>query len=190
MHLVKLNKALTDAEMTISLNPQWEKAVSAFQIAFQHNPQSTEVSRKIKRLSQLSKEKIRAQEVENIRSNIDMGKHLESLKFELSEKYETEEGCKEIFSFVVDTMEMAVKTWHETAKVDARVYFLLDNEKTQTDKYAPVVNIDKAFESPDTHSSCYSFLRQYAGDSFSRGACLVVPKSIVSYPQVTSCYFL
>lgn len=42
-------------------------------------------------------------------------------------------------------METAVKSWHETSSVDARVYFLLDKEKTQTDKYAPVVNIDKVF---------------------------------------------
>jgi hypothetical protein len=40
-------------------------------------------------------------------------------------------------------METAVKSWHEASKVDPRVYFLLDKEKTQTDKYAPVVNIDK-----------------------------------------------
>lgn len=48
-----------------------------------------------------------------------------------------------MFSFLVETMETAVKSWHETLKVDPRVYFLLDKEKTQTDKYAPVVNIDK-----------------------------------------------
>lgn len=48
-----------------------------------------------------------------------------------------------IFSFIVEVMDMAVKVWHETAKVDARVNFLLDKQKTQTDKYAPVVNIDK-----------------------------------------------
>lgn len=40
-------------------------------------------------------------------------------------------------------MEMAIKSWHETTKVDPRVYFLLDKEKTQTDKYSPAVNIDK-----------------------------------------------
>lgn len=50
---------------------------------------------------------------------------------------------QDIFSFVVDTMESAIKLWHETGKVDPRVYFLLDKQKTQTDKYAPVVNIDK-----------------------------------------------
>ncbi|KAA8527637.1 hypothetical protein F0562_034968 [Nyssa sinensis] len=201
LHLVKLNKALADAETTISLNPNWEKgyfrkgcvleameryddALATFQVALQHNPRSSEVSKKIKRLSQLARDKKRAQEVENMRSNVDMTKHLDILKSELSEKYGAEEVWKEIFSFLVETMETAVKSWHETSKVDARVHFLLDKEKTQTDKYAPIVNIDKAFESPHTHSSCFSFLRQYAEESFSPAACVVAPKSIISYPQV------
>ncbi|KAJ9182163.1 hypothetical protein P3X46_006188 [Hevea brasiliensis] len=201
LQLVKLNKALADAETTITLNPQWEKgyfrkgcvleameqyddALAAFQTSLQYNPQSTEVSRKIRRISQLAKDKKRAQEVESIRSNVDMAKHLDALKSELSEKIGSEECCKEIFSFLVETMEAAVKSWHETSKVDPRVYFLIDKEKTETDKYAPVVNIDKAFESPHTHSSCFTFLRQYAEETFSKAACLVVPKSIISYPQV------
>ncbi|GKV42374.1 hypothetical protein SLEP1_g49786 [Rubroshorea leprosula] len=163
---------------------QYDDALAAFQTALQYNPQSKEVSRKIKRLSQLAKDKKRAQEVQNLRSNVDMAKNLESVKSEMSAKYGAEDSCREIFSFLVETMETAVKSWHETSKVDPRVYFLLDKEKTQTDKYAPVVNIDKAFESPHTHGSCFSFLRQYAEDSFSRAACLVTPKSIISYPQV------
>ena len=36
-----------------------------------------------------------------------------------------------------------MKSWHETSKVDAKVYFLLDKEKTDTEKYAPIVNVDK-----------------------------------------------
>uniref|UniRef100_A0A6M2EEL4 Uncharacterized protein n=1 Tax=Populus davidiana TaxID=266767 RepID=A0A6M2EEL4_9ROSI len=201
LQLVKLNKALADAETTIKLNPQWEKgyfrkgcvlegmeryddALATFQIALQHNPQSTEVSRKIKRISQLAKDKKRAQEVQSMRSNVDMAKHLETLKSEMSEMLGSEECFKDMFSFLVETMETAVKSCHEASKVDPRVYFLLDKEKTQTDKYAPVVNIDKAFESPHTHSNCFSFLRQYADDSFSKAACLVVPKNIISYPQV------
>ncbi|KAE9453125.1 hypothetical protein C3L33_14998, partial [Rhododendron williamsianum] len=160
LHLVKLNKALADAETAITLNPVWEKgyfrkgcvleameryddALAAFQIALQHNPQSSEVSKKIKRLTQLAKDKKRVQEVETMRSNIDMAKHLDELKSELSEIYGADESWKEIFSFVVETMETAVKSWHETSKVDGRVYFVLDKEKTETDKYAPVVNIDK-----------------------------------------------
>ncbi|CAN1193389.1 Stress-induced-phosphoprotein 1 [Linum perenne] len=201
LQLVKLNKALADAETTIKLNPQWEKgyfrkgcvleamerydeALASFQEALQYNPQSAEVSRKIKRITQLSRDKKRAQEVESMRSNIDISKHLNQLKAELSERLESEELEKEMFSFIVDTMETAVKTWHETSKVDPRVYFLPDKEKTQTDKYAPMVNIDKAFESPHTHSNCFSFLRQYAEESYSKAACLIVAKNIIAYPQV------
>ncbi|XP_010938344.1 uncharacterized protein [Elaeis guineensis] len=201
LHLVKLNKALCDAEMTITLNPQWEKgyfrrgcvleameryddAVAALQVALQYNPQSVEISKKIKRLTQLAREKKRAEEVENIRSNVDMGKYLEPLKLEFSAKFGTAELGQNIISFLVGVMESAIKAWHETGKVDPRVNFLLDKQKTRTDKYAPVVNIDKAFESPHTHSSCFTFLRQYTEESFSRAACLVTPKNIISYPQV------
>jgi phage host-nuclease inhibitor protein Gam len=49
----------------------------------QHNSQNAEVSRKIKRLSQLAREKKRALDVENMRSNVDIAKNLESLKTEL-----------------------------------------------------------------------------------------------------------
>lgn len=200
LHLVKLNKALADAEMTISLKPDWEKgyfrkgcileamkrydeAMEAFQIASKHNPQSVEVSKKIKSLNQLTKEKKRSEEVEIMRSNVSVSKHLDTLKSELSGKC-GDETRNEMFSFLVETMETAIKSWHETSKVEARVYFLLDKERTDTEKYAPAVNIDKAFESPHTHSSCCSFLRQYAEDSFSQAACLVTPKKAISYPQV------
>ncbi|GER34257.1 tetratricopeptide repeat-containing family protein [Striga asiatica] len=201
LHLVKLNKALSDAETTISLKPDWEKgyfrkgcvleameryedALAAFQVALKYNPQSSEVSKKIKRLTQLTRDKKRAQEVELMRSNVDMAKHLDSVKNDLSGKFESGDCSKEIFSFLVQTMESTVKSWHEISNVDPRAYFLLHKEKTDTEKYAPVVNIDKAFESPHTHSSCFSFLRQYAEDSFSQAACIVAAKSLISYPQV------
>ncbi|RYR73831.1 hypothetical protein Ahy_A02g008350 isoform E [Arachis hypogaea] len=202
LQLDKLNKALDDAEMTIKLKPEWEKgyfrkgsileamkryddALAAFEIALQYNPQSQEVTKKIKRINQLVREGKRAQEVENMRSNVDMAKHLQALKPELSGKYGSEECWKDMFTFLVETMETAVKSWHETSKLDARVYFLLDKEKTQTDKYAPIVNIDKAFESPHTHGNCFLYLRQYAEESFSKAACLVTPKSIIAYPQTS-----
>ncbi|KAL0884443.1 hypothetical protein Bca101_008424 [Brassica carinata] len=163
---------------------KYQDALAAFETALKHNPQSAEVSRKIKRLGQLQKEKQRAQELESLRSNVDMAKHLQNFKSELSANYGAEECWKEMFSFLVETMKAAVKSWHEAAKVDTRVYFLLDKEKTQTDKYAPAVNIDKAFESPNTHSNCFTYLRQYAEESFSKAACLVTSKSSISYPQV------
>ncbi|MED6148353.1 hypothetical protein PIB30_052491 [Stylosanthes scabra] len=163
---------------------RYDDALAAFEIALQYNPQSQEVTKKIKRINQLMRESKRAQEVENMRSNVDMGKHLQALKPELSEKYGSEECWKDMFAFLVETMETAVKSWHETSKLDARVYFLLDKEKTQTDKYAPIVNIDKAFESPHTHGNCFSYLRQYAEESYAKAACLVTAKSSIAYPQV------
>ena len=59
------------------------QSLVAFRIALEHNPQSSEVSRKIKKLTQLARDKKRVQEVENKRSNVDMAKHLETLKSEL-----------------------------------------------------------------------------------------------------------
>lgn len=56
------------------------QAVAAFQVALQYNPQSVEISKKIKRLTQLAREKKRVKEAENIRSNINMGNYLEPLK--------------------------------------------------------------------------------------------------------------
>lgn len=70
---------------------------------------------------------------------------IEMISLMQSGKYGSEECWKDIFVFLVETMETAVKSWHETSSVDARVYFLLDKEKTPTDKYAPVVNIDKVY---------------------------------------------
>ena len=58
-------------------------------------------------------------------------------------KYGDAETGQSIFSFVVNVIESAVKDWHDTGKVDPRVNFLLDEQKTNTKKYLPVVNIDK-----------------------------------------------
>lgn len=71
----------------------------------------------------------------------------EYLCFMQSGKYGQKEGWEDVLSFVVETLETAVKSWHDTSKVDPRVYFLLDKEKTDTENYAPVVNIDKVLGS-------------------------------------------
>lgn len=52
-------------------------------MALKYNPQSQEVSKKIRKINQLAKDRDRAQEVENKRSNVDMTKHLNALKPEL-----------------------------------------------------------------------------------------------------------
>lgn len=59
------------------------QAISAYQEALKYNPQNLEVSKKIKRLNQLAREKKRAVEVENLRSNIDISKPFEPFKSEL-----------------------------------------------------------------------------------------------------------
>ena len=59
------------------------QAIAAFQVALQYNPQSVEVSKRIKRLTDLTREKKRAEEVQNVGSSIDMGKYLDPLKTEL-----------------------------------------------------------------------------------------------------------
>lgn len=68
----------------LSVNVQ---ALAAFQVALKYNSQSSEVSKKIKRLTQLASDKRRAAEVEATRSNVDMKKHLDSLKTELVSLY-------------------------------------------------------------------------------------------------------
>lgn len=65
--------------------------------------------------------------------------------FYQSAKYGDEDSWKEIFSFVVETLETAVKSWHQNSTLDPRTYFLIDKDKTDTEKYAPMVNIDKVF---------------------------------------------
>lgn len=52
-------------------------------MALKYNPQSSEVSKKIKKLELLNKNKKRAQEVEDLKSNVDMAKHLDAVKSEL-----------------------------------------------------------------------------------------------------------
>ncbi|KAH9289288.1 hypothetical protein KI387_033405, partial [Taxus chinensis] len=200
LNLMKLTKALADAETTIKLNPTWEKgffrkgcvleamerydeAVAAFREALQQNPQSTEVSTKIKRLSLLARDKKRAQEKQAIRANINMAKTLEHLKSELVQKIGSQESGEELFTFVTDIMEVSVKHWHTNGLVDAKVTYLCDKTK-ESEEATAVVNVDKAFESPDTLRSCVSFLRQHAVDVSSKAACLVVPKKVISFPQV------
>lgn len=201
LNLMKLSKALADAETTIKLNPTWEKgyfrkgcvleamerydeAVAAFREALQQNPESTEVSSKIKRLSLLARDKKRVQEKQAIRANVNMAKTLEYLKSELVQNVESQEIGEELFNFITNLMETSVKQWHANGIVDAKVTYLFDKTKEHSDEAATVVNVDKAFESPDTLRSCVSFLRQHAVDVSSKAACLVVPKKVIAFPQV------
>jgi hypothetical protein len=68
-------------------------------------------------------------------------------------KYGDAETGQSIFSFIVNVIESAIKVWHDTGNVDPRVNFLLD-QKTDTEKYAPVVNIDKVMLLQQSTSFC------------------------------------
>ncbi|KAL2633315.1 hypothetical protein R1flu_004794 [Riccia fluitans] len=78
LNLSKVTKALADAEMTVKLNPTWEKgyfrkgcaleaaeryeeALAVYREALEKSPQSTEVATKIKRLTTLVRDKKRSQ---------------------------------------------------------------------------------------------------------------------------------
>ena len=81
LHIILVSQI---CNIELSVNVQ---ALAAFQVALKYNSQSSEVSKKIKRLTQLASDKRRAAELEATRSNVDMKKHLDSLKTELVSLY-------------------------------------------------------------------------------------------------------
>lgn len=203
LSLLKVTKALADAEMTVKLKPTWEKgyfrkgcaleamdrldeALAAYREALEQNPQSSEVATKIKRLSQLVRDKKRAQDKEAAKSipRVDKCLNFDQLRSELAQKVNDEMLGEHVYKFVKEIFDFSTKDWCEkNGKLDARVYFHSE-KKTESSETVPVVAVDKAFESPDTLSSCVSFLRQHAVDTSSVAACLVVPKGGIAFPQV------
>eukprot|EP00249_Psilotum_nudum_P017854 c26523_g1_i1 orf=190-1134(+) len=198
LSLSKVTKALADAETTVKLRPTWEKgyfrkgcaleamgryeeAITVYRQALEQNPQSGEVATKIKRLSQMVREKKRAQDKQTGNSSFEKnGTILEQLKSELVHKTNSEVVGEEIHNFAKEVLDSSMKDWNDNdAKVDGRVYFYSGIKKDPS-----VVTVDKAFESPDTLSSCVSFLRQYAVDTSSKAAVLIVSKRSIAFPQV------
>eukprot|EP00250_Pteridium_aquilinum_P006566 c16455_g1_i2 orf=228-1178(+) len=204
LSLLKVTKALADADMTIQLKPTWEKgyfrkgcaleamdrldeALAAYREALGQNPQSNEVSTKIKRLSQLVRDKKRTQDKQAARGTpkVDKCFNFDTLKSELVQKINDDELAESIYKFFKDLFDFATKDWCEkSGKLDARVYFYSEKRKENLDETVPIVAVDKAFESPDTLSSCVSFLRQHAVDTMSVAACLIVSKQSIAFPQV------
>jgi hypothetical protein len=60
-----------------------------------------------------------------------------------NEKCGDKDRSEEMFVFVIDIIEGAIKVWHDTSTVLPRVNFLLDKERTDTAVYAPVVKMDQ-----------------------------------------------
>ncbi|KAH8969433.1 hypothetical protein BDL97_02G033300 [Sphagnum fallax] len=193
--------------MTIKLRPTWEKgyfrkgcvleamerfeeALATYHEALKQNPQSAEVAGKIKRLTQLVREKKRS------KSAAVSDKHSE--KVNGSQSATTHEHqqldvvlqgaippgtSEEVRSFVKEVIESSMKEWNDSnGKVDAGVRFCVGKDTSK--EFLPLVGVDKAFESPDTVNSCADFLRRYAVESSSMAAVLVVPKKAIAFPQV------
>ncbi|CAK9214579.1 unnamed protein product [Sphagnum troendelagicum] len=194
LNLVKLTKSLTDAEMTIKLRPTWEKgyfrkgcvleamerfeeALATYHEALKQNPQSAEVAGKIKRLTQLVREKKRS------KSAAVSDKHSEKVNGSQSATTHEHQQLDEVRSFVKEVIESSMKEWNDSnGKVDAGVRFCVGKDTSK--EFLPLVGVDKAFESPDTVNSCADFLRRYAVESSSMAAVLVVPKKAIAFPQV------
>lgn len=204
LSLLKVSKALADADMTIQLKPTWEKgyfrkgcvleamerldeALAAYREALQQNPQSSEVSTKIKRLSQLVRDKKRTQDKQAARSTVKVDKcsEFDILRSELVQRINDDTRAQGIYKFFKEIFDSSTKDWCEkSGKLDARVFFYSEKRKENSEETFPIVAVDKAFESPDTLSSCVSFLRQHAVDTSSVAACLVVSKQSIAFPQV------
>ncbi|MCO5560023.1 hypothetical protein L7F22_013629 [Adiantum nelumboides] len=165
LSLLKVTKAFADAEMTIQLKPTWEKgyfrkgcaleamdrldeALAAYKEALQQNPQSTEVATKIKRLSQLIRDKKRTQDklVAKGSAKGDKCLNFDSLKLELAPKLNNDKLVENIFKFFKDLFESGVKDWCEKGgKLDARVYFYTEKINENADETVPIVAVEKVF---------------------------------------------
>ncbi|KAH7315464.1 hypothetical protein KP509_21G050700 [Ceratopteris richardii] len=160
-----------------------DEALAAYKEALQQNPKSTEVSTKIKKLSQSIRNNKKAKD--RARANEEKSLNFAVLKSELGQKLNGETLVENVHKFFKDLFETSVKDWCANGgKLDARVYFYREKESESSQEKVVIVAVDKAFESPDTLSSCLTFLRQHATDTSSIAACLVVPKQCISFPQV------
>ncbi|KAG6547920.1 hypothetical protein Mapa_010740 [Marchantia paleacea] len=202
LNLVKVTKALADSEMTIKLNPTWEKgyfrkgcaleaaerheeALAVYREAAEKNPQSAEVVTKIKKLTQLLRDRKRNQDKASKSNGSKPVSGIEQLKLDLISGPHIPENIDELFTFLKETVETSVQTWDSTngGKLDPGVRFLIPKGSTSSTELVHVT-VEKAFESPDTFHNCVFSLQEYAVESKAKAACLVVPKRSIAYPQV------
>lgn len=201
LNLVKLTKALADAEMTIKLKPTWEKgffrkgccleameryeeALATYREALAQNPQSSEVATKVKRLTQVVREKKRNQQEKPASTANGSSAESEPVRVDaVLEKALPPGTSDETRKFAKESIETALNDWNDNnGKVDANVRLCLGKDVSK--ETLSNVAVEKAFESPDTLNSCAAFLRQYIVDSSSTAACLIVAKKSIAFPQV------
>lgn len=199
---MKVTKALADAEMTIKLKPSWEKgyfrkgsalegaeryeeALAVYREALEKNPQSAEVTTKIKRLTQLVRDKKRTLDKQTAKeegSKILTG--LEQLKLDLAQGAAANVNTGELFNLLREIVEISLQTWNDTnGKLDPGVRFLVPKGASSESELVHVT-VEKAFESPDTFHNCVFSLQEYAVETKAKGACLVVAKRSIAFPQI------
>lgn len=203
LNLMKLTKALADAETTIKLKPTWEKgffrkgsaleamerydeALATYREALAQNPSSSEVATKVKRLTQIVRDKKRSQQdKKGVESNgsSDVSQPDAQRLDGVVDGALPPSTSDEIRKFAKETVALALKEWNDkNGTVDANVRLCLGKDATK--ETVPNVAVEKAFESPDTLNSCAGFLRQYVVESSATAACLIVAKKSIAFPQV------
>ncbi|CAM6095091.1 unnamed protein product [Calypogeia fissa] len=201
LNLLKVTKALADAEMTIKLNPSWEKgyfrkgsalegaeryeeALAVYREALEKNPQSAEVTTKIKRLTQLVRDKKRSLDKQTAKEDgTKTLTGLEQLKLDLIQGADADVNTEELFNLLREIVETSLQTWNDTnGKLDSGVRFLVPKGGSATELVH--VNVEKAFESPDTFHNCVFSLQEYGVETKAKAACLVVSKRSIAFPQI------
>lgn len=172
LHLLKVQKALADAEEAIKLRPTWEKgyfrkaavleaqenykdALDAYLEAAEINPKSADVASKIKYLSK--KLKLTKPPQKSIKSDEEYERAKERLVMGERVKNSTERVLK----FAKDVTSQTVTLFVEKdGEIEPMVYFLPGKLDSSGEETQAQVKIEKAFDSPDTLENCLGFLRK------------------------------
>jgi len=198
LQLLKVTKALGDAEMSIKLRPTWEKgyyrkgcaleatekyeeALACFREAAEHNPKNGEVANKIANITRhvrnLQRKKAGANQP--VKSDEDYDQAKSKLKLGAAIPYSKER----VEQWAKKMLSDAINLWI-SGEMTAAVHFLPGRKDADGDSIAGQVAVEKAFASPDTLENCCGFLRQYAKDMSSHASCVVVKKEDIAFPQV------
>mmetsp|Transcript_12991 Transcript_12991/g.24781 ORF Transcript_12991/g.24781 Transcript_12991/m.24781 type:complete len:311 (+) Transcript_12991:181-1113(+) len=199
LQLLKVQKALADAETCIKLRPTWEKgyfrkgcalealekfeqALACFREAAEHNPKNTEVARKIANIARYVnnlKRRSASEQAAPVTTAEDYAEAKKDWKLGVSVAYDV----KRVESWAKAQLSEATNNWI-AGDMAAYVQFLPGKKDQDGDSIVGQVAVKEAFDSPDTLENCCQFLRQYAQDMSSHAACIVAPKSAIAFPQV------
>jgi len=201
LQLLKVTKALADADMSIKLRPTWEKgyyrkgcaleatekyeeALACFRDAAEHNPKNGEVANKIASITRhvrnLQRKKFSfAGKSEPVKSDVEYDQLKDNLKLGDSVPY----SKQRVEAWAKKMLSDAINVWI-SGEMMATVHFLPGRRDEKGETVAGQVSVEKAFDNPETRENCCEFLRKYAKDMSSHATCAVVKKEDIAYPQV------